>query len=442
MFLFKQKRILLLIFLQIALISIILIINSLLNDSEYTFDTVNVRFVNGVHERRYLKDNARINEKLIVRNVGNFTKSFALLRLHDGYTNHEKICFREGTKNDTKDIKGDFNPICSCKPEWHGKDCGQPEVLWRAFMTNARQHFNLSAPRKIPHNVFYIIEMNGFTLETLEIQILELVHVVDLFVLCDIENRSDGTDHATTAVTEKKDLKIRHHLNNTGFFKQYQDNIIVVVDKTCVPSTVYKLLKTSVQLTDMHPDDVLIFSRANEILSHKAINFFKWYDNWPQPVHFRLKYNVYGFFWQHPQNTVVGSVASTIGTLEDTYASDPLMILNNVKQGLTVGDLNHFGGWYCEYCAQPIDIVHQIQWEAKMTGKNQQIFLSHKGAVTAEHVQNWIVNGIYVDGKQNLIMLRKYQEKYFCPEYVSQQSWRFDNLIINIFAKWEEDYED
>lgn len=435
MFLFKQKKIWILISLQLALISIILFINSILSSAEHSFDAANVKFVNGFRDNRIV-DNARTGGKLIVHNVGNFTKNFALIRLHDGYTNHEKICFREGTKNDTKDFKGVFNPICSCKPEWHGKDCGQPEVLWRAFMTNSRQSLSLSAPRKVPHNIFYIIEMNGFNLETLEIQILELVHVVDLFVLCDIDNRNN-------VVTDEKDFQIKYHLNNTGFFKKYQDNIIVVVDKICSPAIVYQYLKANVQSTDIHPEDVLIFSTANEILSHKAINFFKWYDNWPQPVRFRLKYNVYGFFWQHPENTRVGSMACTIGTLEDTYNSDPMLVLSsNKKNGLIVGDLNHFGGWFCEYCAQPIDIVHQIQWEAKKDGKNQQIFAKHKGPITSEHVQSWIVNGIYVDGKQNLIMLRKYQEKYFCPEYVTQHSWRFDNLIINIFAKWEEDYED
>lgn len=416
---------------QLALISIVLLINSILNGASHTFDKINVRFVNGFHESQRQLDNARSSGKFVIHNVGNFTKSFALIKLHDGYTNHEKICFREGTKNDTKDIKGVFNPICACKPGWHGKDCGQPEVLWRAFMTNTRQGLNLSAPRKIPHNIFYIIEMNGFTLETLEIQILELMNVVDVFVLCD----KSVTDN-------RKDLKIGHHLNNTGFFKQYQNNIIVVVDKTCSPSSVYMYLKRKLQSTDLHADDVLVFSKPNEILSHKAINFFKWYDNWPQPVHFRLKYNVYGFFWQHPQNTIVGSVVCTIGTLEDTYASDPLLVLNDRKQGLTVGDLNHFGGWFCEYCAQPIDIVHQIQWEAKVLKKNTQIFLSHKGPITTEHIQNWIVNGVYVDGKQNLVMLRKYQEKYYSPDFVALHSWRFDNLIINIFAKWEEDYED
>lgn len=436
MFLFKQRKIWILISLQLILISAILFINSLLSDPDRSIDVVGVKFVNG-NQARWRADNAQSEKNLVVHNVGNFTKNFALIRLHDGYTNHEKVCFREGTKNDTKDIKGFFHPVCSCVAEWHGKDCGQPEVLWRAFMTNTRQGLSLSAPRKIPHNVFYIIETDGFSLETLEIQILELVHVVDLFVLCDLDRRTTTND-----VTDEKDLKIRHHLNNTGFLKQYQDNIIVVVDKSCSPARVYKRLKTIVRPTDLHPDDVLVFSRANEILSHKAINFFKWYDNWPQPVHFRLKYDVYGFFWQHPQSTTVGSVACTISALEDTHQSDPVVALNTKKVGLVVGDLNHFGGWYCEYCAQPVDIVHKILWEAKTDGKHQQIFNSHKGAITSEHIQNWIVNGIYVDGKQNLIMLRKYQEKYFCPDYVNSHSWRFDNLVVNIFAKWEEDYED
>lgn len=365
-----------------------------------------------------------------LRNVGNFTRNFALIRLNDGYTNHEKICFREGTRNDTRDIQGYFNPLCSCGPEWHGKDCGQPEVLWRAFMTTTTRHqaLSLSAPRKIPHNIFYIISTNGFNMQTLEMQMLELIHVVDFYVLCD----------AGTAGDADREFHLKYHMN-TGFLKQYHERLLLVSaspEGSCTPRTMYKHLKIALPVSDFRRDDVIVYSRANEILSHRAINFFKWYDNWPQPVKFRLKHNVYGFFWQHAENTVVSSVAATIGMLEDSFKGDPERLLNTPKPGLIVGDLNHFGGWLCEYCAQSNDIVKQIIWEG-----GSHNFSSAKKKIDADYIQGLIVNGLYVDGKSGLTQLRRYQEKYFCPDYVTQTSWKFDNLLINIFAKWEEDYE-
>lgn len=380
-----------------------------------------------------------------IQNVGNFTKNFALIKLHDGYSNHEKVCFREGTKNDTKDINGYFNPICACAQEWHGKDCGQPEVLWRAFMTHSRArqaNFNFSAARKVPHNVFYIIETNAFNLETLEIQMLELQYVVDLYILCDLNGAHSNSIHHNE---ELKDLKpsLRHH-TNTGFLKLYQEKIFLVVDETCSARNIYKKLRQHYSDSNFKRSDLLVFSRTNEILNHRAINYFKWYDNWPEPVKFRLKYNVFGFFWKHPQDTIVSSAVVTIGTLEDVFASDPDKLLETRKPGLVVGDLNHIGGWFCEYCAQAMDILRQIQYQVKTghTHASNEIFnTNHKQTIDSEYVQNLIVNGLYVDGKLGLTQIRRYQENYYCPDYVTNFSWKFDNLVINIFAKWEEDYE-
>lgn len=420
----KLRKCWLLICIQLVLISIFLLVSVLFD----THAKVNLGGVKFVHQH-VLTTATTPSHHRELHNVGNFTRNFALIRLNDGYTNHEKVCFREGTRNDTRDIEGSFNPVCSCSAEWHGKDCGQPEVLWRAFMTTTRQALNLSAPRKVPHNVFYIISTNGFSLQTLEIQMSELSHVVDFFVLCDMDTNSP-------AELQGRDFHLSYH-TNTGFLKQYQDRVLLMVDKLCGARQMYKHLKAFLPAKDFRRDDVVVYSRANEILSHRAINFFKWYDNWPQPVKFRLKYNVFGFFWQHPQSTMVGSVAATIGMLEDSFKSDPNRLLAVRKPGLIVGDLNHFGGWYCEYCAQSIDIVRQITWQShRNTGP-----VPPQKAIDSDYIQNLIVNGLYVDGKLGLIQLRRYQEKYYCPDYVSTSSWKFDNLVINIFAKWEEDYE-
>lgn len=432
--LFKYRKLLVLLVIQLGLITLFLVASSIWVGSGSGNTLFGVKFIS--EERVEIRNRSNDGMKEIIQNVGNFTKNFALIKLNDGYSNHEKVCFREGTKNDTKDMNGVFNPVCACAGEWHGKDCGQPEVVWRALMTSARGtqvNYSASVARKVPHNVFYIIETNAFHLETLEIQMLELQYVVDLFVLCDLEeNTSPEKTHLRDLIPPPS---LRHH-TSTGFLKTHQDKILLLTDVTCHPRNIYKKLRKSFpDPSNFKRDDILIYSTPDEILNHRAINYFKWYDNWPQPVNFRLKHNVYGFFWQHPDNTKVGSAAATIATLEDSFNADPTKL--SKKPAMIIGDLNHFGGWYCEFCAQANDIVRQIQYTADKT----IIDASKYTTIDADFVQNLIVNGRYTDTKLELTQLRRYQEKYYCPDYVTNQSWKFDNLVINIFAKWEEDYE-
>lgn len=438
LYLFKYKKFLVLLGIQLCLITVFLVASSIWVHSNSSGALFGVKFIseNDKFEIGRKHRHRSTNGVETIQNVGNFTKNFALIKLNDGYANHEKVCFREGTKNDTKDINGVFNPVCSCAGEWHGKDCGQPEVVWRALMTssNARQlNLSAAAPRKVPHNVFYIIETNAFHLETLEIQMLELQYVVDLFVLCDLE---EGDAHLRDLIPPPS---LRHH-TNTGFLKSHRDKVLLVTDTSCHARNVYQKLRRSLPENNFKRDDIIIYSKADEILNHRAINYFKWYDNWPQPVKFRLKHVVYGFFWQHPDSTSVSSAAATVAMLEDSFDADPTKLSR--KPAMIIGDLNHFGGWFCEFCAQAMDIVRQIQYKARDQRNSNEIFDATKQkTIDADFVQNLIVNGRYVDSQLELIQLRRYQEKYYCPDYVTNQSWKFDNLVINIFAKWEEDYE-
>ncbi|XP_063700485.1 beta-1,4-mannosyl-glycoprotein 4-beta-N-acetylglucosaminyltransferase [Culicoides brevitarsis] len=439
LYLFKYKKFVVLLVIQLCLITLFLVASSIWVHSNSSGALFGVKFINeneilGLRHRHH-RPSEDANRFETLQNVGNFTRNFALIKLNDGYANHEKVCFREGTRNDTRDVNGVFNPVCSCTAEWHGKDCGQPEVVWRALMTSSNaRHLNLSAaaPRKVPHNVFYLIETNAFHMETLEIQMLELQYVVDLFVLCDLEVETNEFLPATPS--------LRHH-STTGFLKEHREKILLVSDATCAPRNVYRKLRKSLPESNFKRDDVIIYSQADEILNHRAINYFKWYDNWPQPVKFRLKHVVYGFFWQHPDNTRVSeAAAATIAMLEDSFQADPARL--SQKSAMMIGDLNHFGGWYCEFCAQAMDIVRQIQYKARTERNSNEIFdVTKQKTIDAEFVQNLIVNGRYTDGKLELQQLRRYQEKYYCPDYVNNQSWKFDNLVINIFAKWEEDYE-
>ena len=491
----KILRLLSLFFIQLTLIIAFILFGSLLSNSNNSLEvgetaqwSGNVKFIS---KARALGD-SNINKTLpyvtptfmkIIKN-DDFHKHFYVIQHQVPYSsdikeqlNVQNICYKEGTTHRHKerrafDLTNDINnktdyessdndnemssAECNCYPEWHGENCGQPEIVWRAFMTS-RQH-QPKPPNfvKQAHNIFYIINrVSNINIETLEIQIMELINIVNLFVLCDLVKSDDA------------ESLLRHQMN-TGFFELHRKQILLIKDETCSAKNVYHLMKKILR-TQMHSSDVLIYSQSDEILNKKAINYFKWHNNWPQPVKFRLKYNVYGFYFKHPDSTIIGSVACQLNVLEQFYKSDPDLILTNQHNPtiLVIGDLNHIGGWFCEYCYQPIDIIKKLHLDSKIRGainasstnnnnnlNNNNIFLTdnpsdpqqtqyHKqSVVNIERIHTLIQTGLYIDGKLSLIKLKHYNEiKYFTPDYVAKTRWKFDNIVTNLYASWEDDLD-
>lgn len=417
--------------LQLFLIVIFMIFGSSFNNnSNNDLDQLSVKFIG--HELINVTESVDSDNEIIFSRIVPVTGNF-----HDIF--HESndktlICFIEGTdhrtiNNGTFLIENKTDNNCKCLPEWHGKDCGQPEVLWRAFMTS-KVPIKLSLPRRQPHRVFYIIKATGSSIETLEIQIMELFDIVDLYILCDLSKKPNYPEDLF-----KQQM-------NTGFLKNIHMKILLIEDRTCTAKNIYKKMKFLIDRNSIRTDDILIYSQSDEILNRKAINYLKWYDDWPQPVRFRLKYTVFGFFWQHPESTILGSSVSQINVLEEIYKSDPNRVLSVKKTDIIIGDLNHFGGWYCRYCYQPIDIIRKLEYDSKnIKLDTKRIFLNNKQVIDSEYIQNLISNGLNIDGKMSLIKLHRFSDKYYLPQYVSNNSWKFDNIVINLFASWDDDYE-
>lgn len=358
----------------------------------------------------------------------------------------KKVCFKEGIHqpNESNRASQDVNnktedyselPACSCVHEWHGKSCSEPEIIRRAFMAS-RQPMNQSPKlTRHPHNIFYII--NGVTsinLETLEIQLLELIGVVNLFVLCDLIKVEDPS------------LLMKHQMNK-GFLNTYKDYVLLVKDESCSSASIYQQLK-KILGSQMRSSDVLVNGHSDEVLNRKAVHYLKWHNNWHQPLRFRLRWNVYGFFFQHPENTVISSVACQLNVLEQFYKSDPETILANRQNPtvVTVGDLNHYGGWFCEYCHQPIDIIRKLHLDSKLltnkTSDPLKEMYHRKPVINIEFIQNLIQYGLYIDGKLELHKLRHYQDtKYFTPETVAKNRWKFDNIVTNFYSSWDDDLD-
>lgn len=324
------------------------------------------------------------------------------------------------------------NQKCICKTDYHGRDCGQPEVLWRAFMT-AKMPLKLSAiSRRNPHSIFYIIQSglgSAASLETLEVQIMELMHVVDLFVLCDQKSSDDTIKN-----------EILEQQTRTGTLKPFRYKLLILKGN-CSFRSMYNGLQSTLKKHNkrLRTDDVLLVSGQDEILNWRAVKYLKWYDHWPQPTQFRLKYLVYGFYWQHPQSTRLGSAACQISVLDEVYKSDPRKILSATKPGMIIGDLNHIGGWFCQYCYHPLNVVD------KLIAEKSEHILNHQRRrgqtqLDGSYIESLIANGLFVDGQLGLTRLHRFADKYYAPDYVRNSSWKYENVLSNVYATYDDDY--
>lgn len=302
------------------------------------------------------------------------------------------LCFKSGT--DLKSMQQAKSPQwkCDCLVGWHGNDCSQPEVIWRALLSY-RRPVSLKA-RKHQRRIVAAFEVDELSAMMAEIRVNELNSSVDLFIL--YENNSG--DYLKRKLDSN--FLIDHH------------NKIVYVKAFSVAA-----IKRLVVVKD---DDIVLCLGRNEVPNSLALHFLKLYNNWPKSVRFRYRYSVYGFFWLHPDKTIVGQGLRTVSNLYDAFKPG--------KAGeLIIGDLNHFGGWYCELCLDPPQIVKFL--------KASSFVLKTESVIDVSYVEDLIENGLHVDGITQLQRTHRFQERYFAPTYVTNCSWKYDSLLINLYTK-------
>lgn len=283
---------------------------------------------------------------------------------------------------------------CQCSPGWHGPDCGLPEVIWRAFI--AARHKESPQRRERPRRIVCcIISRAGSALA--EIFVQELASVVDLFV-----------------VNVSQIFSIPNNIKNK----------ILLVNGN------QSWHETRQLIPDLKHDDLLVFMADDQIPNSKALLFFKLYDGWPEPISFRLRWSVYGFFWQHPKRTILGGAACTAGILARQYMDNIGKILSKDRTVLTIGDLNHFGGWQCSWCLQSpqeiiatMKIVKPTDWE--VSGKT----------IDTSYIEELIGSGLWVDGKTQLLRTSPSRDIYYAPNCVLNNSLKYDYLLQNIYAR-------
>ena len=354
-----------------------------------------------------------INGEVVLNDV----KTFTLFELYN-----QTICWKYGVDDEKMRSDEDLRK-CICTQGWHGSDCGQPEVVWRAIMAS-KQNIKLTR-RKTARRIIHTFFLNEYNTAIAEVIVEELYNVVDLFVICDFSNAEDNF----------------HHKLLKGLLQQEQRKILYmnIATKVRKPSRVvskyvWDRIKTVVR--NLRDDDIYVTTEPEQILNSRALMFLKVYNGWPQPIGFRLRWSVYGFFWQHPLKTTITVGACTIGLMREAYQSNSIMLeqlegdlSERDSLGLVIGDLNHYGGWYCYLCQTPANII--ISLHNKVKSKEIRI----EETIDVPFIEDLMGSGLWLDGKTNLLRVSKSRDLYFAPETILNSTWKYDWLVENFYAK-------
>lgn len=290
-------------------------------------------------------------------------------------------------------------------------------MLFRALLAK-KQPLQLKGPTPFERRLIYIFKYDKSSETVVDIRITSLGDIIDLFII--YENGSNDFEG---------------QLKNK-MFKQWHHKILYIPNNTM--SNIWEVVEPKIK--NLREDDYVISTSVNEIPDRASLIFLKFYHGVPEPIHFRFKWSVYGFFWIYPKKTVISGGACTVSYLRSTLNSDLRALnYNNIsatnlsQKGIVLGDLNHTGGWFCEYCAPPEEIIeyltrnssrHLINWEKIGTNK-----------ITHKYIENLIEMGVYIDGKTELERGHRYSDRDFAPPYVLENDFKFDFLLINFYSQ-------
>jgi len=190
----------------------------------------------------------------------------------------------------------------------------------------------------------------------------------------------------------------------------------------------WTLCSVQIQATDL-----LLYGDRETLFSPAALKFFKYYASDVLPLRFRLKHNVYGFYWQHPKRTRLSGVISSLVHLHASQM-DPQRL---ERQAIyTLGDLNHYGGWSCELCMSPEQIVLMLQTSPPVDSRSIPVRMPNQtrsARIDANYVQKLMGTGVHLDGSTQLLRLRQQSEKYFAPDTAILHSSQFGQLLYNMY---------
>uniref|UniRef100_A0A131Z1L7 Beta-1,4-mannosyl-glycoprotein beta-1,4-N-acetylglucosaminyltransferase n=1 Tax=Rhipicephalus appendiculatus TaxID=34631 RepID=A0A131Z1L7_RHIAP len=354
----------------------------------------------------------------------------AWIQHEDDDVSNRSTCFLEGT------VRQRNNLSCICKKGWNGADCSIPDAIWS---TKAFRYWNsagLIRRRRKPRAV-----INGFIfnheLDILEVRIKELGNAVDYFII---------VESIYTNVGAEKPLYLKSNLS-AGFLREHAHKIIPIamdfynyIDGE--PWSPENYLRSSIwyegqrRLRNIQRDDLFIMSDADEIPSREVVLFLKHHDGYGEPILLRLRWFLYGFFWENREPVNVSSVC-TVAFMREKYENDSLRLrtLNpytdeDLPEAGTFIDMwtiegtpPRYAGWHCSWCFD----AHGIQVKLASAQRDDGVRWGDIAEKTdIAYINSLRRRGQYFDESTPLNHCDPYEA---APAYVAKHAQRFRHLM-------------
>lgn len=344
---------------------------------------------------------------------------------------NKDLCLKEGTvKEKSSDNK------CVCRVGWQGRRCGVPEIMHRtAWMKNTELTKNLQLMRRV-RRVFLVAPFS-YEFDIFETNVFELNGIVDVFIIGEINDTHPNT---TSSLPLLKKLK-------SGWLKDYQDKMIYVpIYKKDMKnsSVIQNLVHTGLRLvTDIRPDDLIIMTTGEEILSRAVVLFLKIFRGYPLPVKCRFDHYLYGFYWQLKDN---GN--STFPTAPQVCAVSFQFLANAFEykvSRLQAGsileeDLNFFtqneqpvvewtipeSGWRCHLCLSVQAVYHKF---CEYPENLQPKWLTNSSSSMLPFIQRLVKFG--QDENLDPVGKVRLSKKEDVPQHIWNHRERFVHLLEN-----------
>lgn len=206
---------------------------------------------------------------------------------------------------------------CVCKPDFFGKDCGIPQIIWSSnFLEEGKKLGVWVKRRKRPRRLINVITVtNASQFDFLRLQLDYLGAIVECFVI-----GYEGSSDLFSRIKEE-------------FGKRPIYFRIVYVDlNDAKPGTANEVLADSVwkRLSDFRIDDLFIWSNLTAIPMLDVLNFMKLYDGFSEPVKFYLRQLAYSFLWE-PKSSDAPSNLTRSSLFVSSFSMNSILCLYNWK---------------------------------------------------------------------------------------------------------------